>query len=331
MNAPDFATADFSQGLAAKERHFLELDQIPAEALRRIVDEAQRRKRARLGAPKGLRDDRLGLTAPLEGRALAMVFEKPSTRTRVSFDMAMRQLGGETLVLNAQDLQLGRGESVSDTAQVLSGYVDGVMLRTFRPETLAEMAEHATVPVINGLTDRSHPCQILADILTFEEARGPIKGARLAWTGDGNNVAATFVQAAAAFEFELAIACPPELDPDPTIVAAARDRGAQVEILRDAAAAVAGADAVITDTWLSMNDPQDVRESRHRALQPYQVDAALMAKAKADAIFLHCLPAHRGEEATAEVMDGSQSVIFTEAENRMHAQKAILLWCFGAL
>ena len=212
MNALDLsATGIAAKGVghgAGAPRHFLELDEIPAADLRRIIDEARRRKEARIGLPKGARDDAAGLDAPLSGRVLSMVFEKPSTRTRVSFDMAMRQLGGEALVLNSGDLQLGRGETVSDTARVLSGYSDGLMLRTFSPDTLKEMADSATVPVINGLTDRSHPCQIMADILTFEETKGPIKGARLAWTGDGNNVAATFVQAAAAFEFELAIACP---------------------------------------------------------------------------------------------------------------------------
>lgn len=308
-------------------RCFLELDEIPAAQLRRIIDEARRRKAARAGLPKGALD----ADAPLSGRALAMVFEKPSTRTRVSFDMAIRQLGGDAVVLNSSDLQLGRGETVADTARVLSSYVDAIMLRTFSPETLAEMAANATVPVINGLTDRSHPCQIMADILTFEEKLGPIKDKRLAWTGDGNNVAATFVQAAAAFEFSLAIACPPELRPDAAILHAAKDEGAEIEILDDAEAAVAEADAVITDTWLSMNDPDDVRQGRHNLLAPFQVTEALMAKAKPGAIFMHCLPAHRGEEASAAVMDGPQSVIFDEAENRLHAQKAILLWCFGEI
>ncbi|MEL6979855.1 MAG: ornithine carbamoyltransferase [Pseudomonadota bacterium] len=332
MNAFDVSAGDNGAQAAtpaapSSGRHFLELDAIPATDLRRIVDEARRRKEARAGLSKGAPDD----DAPLRGRVLAMVFEKPSTRTRVSFDMAMRQLGGEAIVLNSGDLQLGRGETVADTARVLSGYVDGVMLRTFDPATLLEMARHASVPVVNGLTDRSHPCQILSDILTFEELRGPIAGKKLAWTGDGNNVAATFVQAAAPFGFDLAIGCPESLQPDPAMVAAARAAGAAVSIHHDAAAAAADADAVITDTWLSMNDPDDVRQGRHNLLRSFQVDDAVMGAAKAEAVFLHCLPAHRGEEATASVMDGPQSAIFQEAENRLHAQKAILLWCFGML
>ena len=332
MNALDHKPHDPDETMSdIAPRHFLELDAIAPRDLRAIIDEARLRKQARADLPKGATDAVAGLDAPLEGRMLAMVFEKPSTRTRVSFEMSMRQLGGCATVLNGSDLQLGRGETIADTARVLSGYVDGVMLRTHGPEALQEMADNASIPVINGLTDRSHPCQIMADILTFEEARGPIKGAKLAWTGDGNNVAATFVQAAAAFEFELAIACPEALEPDEAIVAAARAKGAKVEILRDAKAAAQGADAVITDTWLSMGTSDDVRHSRFDKLKPYQVTNALMAEANTDAIFLHCLPAHRGEEASADVMDGAQSRIFQEAENRLHAQKAILLWCFGQL
>ncbi|MEO1329163.1 MAG: ornithine carbamoyltransferase [Pseudomonadota bacterium] len=308
-------------------RHFLELDAVSPADLRAIVDEARRRKIARGGAPKGAPDH----DAPLAGYLLAMVFEKPSTRTRVSFDVAMRQLGGGAIVLNGSELQIGRGETFGDTGRVLSGYADAIMVRTFQPRDLEEMAAASTVPVINGLTNRSHPCQIVADILTYEESRGPIKGAKIAWTGDGNNVAATFVQAAAAFEFQLTIACPETLEPDAEILKAARAAGASIEIERDAAKAVEGADCVVTDTWLSMNDPDEVRQARHNQLRPYQVDSALMAKAKADAIFMHCLPAHRGEEATAEVMDGPQSVIFPEAENRLHAQKGILLWCLGRI
>ena len=331
MNAFDLSSARASESRAAT-RHFLELDAIPAADLRRIVDASRARKDRRAGLPKGARDDRAeGLDAPLDGHTLAMVFEKPSTRTRVSFDMAMRQLGGDSIVLNSSDLQLGRGETVADTSGVLSAYVDAIMLRTFSPATLEEMADHAEIPVINGLTDRSHPCQILADIMTFEEARGSIKGARLAWTGDGNNVAATFIQAAPAFGFEVAIACPETLAPDPAIVEAARKAGAKVEITQDAAEAVKGADAVITDTWLSMNDPDDVRQGRHNQLRPYQVDEALMGEAKSDAVFMHCMPAHRGEEASAAVMDGPRSVMFQEAENRLHVQKGILLWCFGLI
>lgn len=332
MHAFDHAAPKPTKPAHGAPRHFLELDEIPAADLRRIVDEARRRKDLRAGLPKGARDDDAPeLDAPLEGHLLAMLFEKPSTRTRMSFDAGIRQLGGSSIVANGQDMQLGRGETVADTARVLSGYVDAIMLRTFSPETLAEMAEFATVPVINGLTDRSHPCQILADILTFEETVGPIKGAKIAWTGDGNNVAATFVQAAPAFGFEVAIACPEQLSPNVEIVESARAKGAKVEITQDVQKAVAGADCVVADTWLSMNDPDDVRQGRHNLLRPYQVDSALMGRAKPKAVFMHCLPAHRGEEATAEVMDGPQSVIFQEAENRLHVQKAILLWCFGLI
>ncbi|MBX2856060.1 MAG: ornithine carbamoyltransferase [Rhodobacteraceae bacterium] len=308
-------------------RHFLELDELPAADLRRIVDAARARKEARKGLPKGAAD----ADAPLAGHTLAMVFEKPSTRTRTSFDMAIRQLGGSAMVMNSADLQLGRGETIADTARVLSGYVDAIMLRTFDPQKLTELADNADVPVINGLTDRSHPCQILADLMTFEEVKGPLKGAKIAWTGDGNNVAATFVQAAAVFGFELAVACPDSLRPNAEILRRAQQRGAKITVTSDASKAAAGADCIVTDTWLSMNDTDGVRQARHNLLRPYQVDDALMARAKPDAIFMHCLPAHREEEATASVMDGPQSVIFDEAENRLHAQKAILLWCFGKL
>ncbi len=312
---------------AAAPRHFLELDALPPATLRAILDAAIARKAARGDAPKGAVD----VDAPLEGRLLAMVFEKPSTRTRASFDVAIRQLGGGAILLNGAEMQLGRGETFADTARVLSGYADAIMVRTSKPDNLEEMAAVARVPVINGLTDRSHPCQIMADLMTFEELKGPVTGAKIAWTGDGNNVAATFVQAAAAFGFELTIACPEALDPDPEIISRARAAGASVSIERDARAAVEGADCVVTDTWLSMNDSEAARQARHDLLRPYQVDAALMARAKPDAVFMHCLPAHRGEEATAEVMDGPQSVIFPEAENRLHVQKAILLWCLDRL
>ncbi|MCI4665007.1 MAG: ornithine carbamoyltransferase [Neomegalonema sp.] len=327
MTATRMKIAASDGATSAPFRHFLELDQVPAKDLRAIVAEARRRKSARAGLPKGAPDPDEGLA----GRVLAMVFEKPSTRTRVSFEMGMRQLGGSALVLNSGDLQLGRGETPADTARVLSGYVDGVMLRTFSPETLQEMADHASIPVVNGLTDRSHPCQIMADLVTIEERFGRIEGLKIAWTGDGNNVAATFVQAAAAFGYEMVVATPEELAPKPDIVEAAQRAGGRVSVTTDVNAAVADADVVVTDTWLSMNDPDEVRQARHRLLGPYQVDEALMAQAKSTAIFMHCLPAHRGEEATAAVMDGPQSVIFEEAENRLHAQKAILLWCFGQL
>ncbi len=332
MNAFDTSDSKSAIQKTGAPRHFIELDDIPAEDLRRIIDEARRRKELRAGLPKGARDDDApGLDAPLEGHVLAMLFEKPSTRTRLSFDIGVRQLGGSSLVTNGGDMQLGRGETVADTARVISSYVDAIMLRTFAPEILLEMADHASVPVINGLTDRSHPCQIMADILTFEETIGPIKGAKIAWTGDGNNVAATFIQAAAPFGFEVAIACPEQLAPNQEILAAARAKGAKVTITSDAAEAVEGADCVVTDTWLSMNDPDEVRQGRHNLLRPYQVDETLMKAAKPAAKFMHCLPAHRGEEATADVMDGPRSVIFQEAENRLHAQKAILLWCFGLI
>ncbi|MCI4660736.1 MAG: ornithine carbamoyltransferase [Neomegalonema sp.] len=325
MNAFDM-TKD-AQGSASEKRDFLELDEIPAADLRRIVDESRKIKQARAGQPKGAVD----VGAPLADHVLAMVFEKPSTRTRVSFDMAIRQLGGSSIVLNSADLQLGRGETVADTARVLSGYVDAIMLRTFEPEKLTEMASHASVPVINALTDRSHPCQILADILTFEEERGPIKGAKLAWMGDGNNVAATFAQAAAAFGFELAIACPSALQPDPAIIEHARAEGAKITVTEAVGDAVKGADAVITDTWLSMNDADEARTRRHNLLRPYQVDAKMMKAARKDAVFMHCLPAHRDEEVTTQVIDSPASIIFQEAENRLHIQKGILLWCLNRL
>jgi ornithine carbamoyltransferase len=307
--------------------HFLDLSATPAADLRAMLDAARAMKAARAGRPKGAAD----AGRPLAGRALAMIFEKPSTRTRVSFDMAMRQLGGETILLNGAEMQLGRGETLADTARVLSRYVDAIMIRTTRHENLLELAEHATAPVINALTDETHPCQIMADVMTIEERRGPIAGQKLAWTGDGNNVAQTFVEGAARFGYALALACPETLDVKPGFLERARAEGARVTATRDPAEAVAGADAVITDCWLSMGDDAGTRQRRHDLLRPYQVDAALMARAKPDALFLHCLPAHRGEEATAEVMDGPRSAIFDEAENRLHAQKAILRWCLGAL
>lgn len=308
-------------------RHFLDIAAVDAAALRAMLDASRAMKVARDGLAKGMADpDR-----PLAGKMLAMIFEKPSTRTRVSFDVGMRQLGGETMVLNGADMQLGRGETVADTARVLSRYVDAIMIRTTGHEKLLEMAEHATVPVINALTDDSHPCQIMADVMTIEEHRGPIAGKKLAWTGDGNNLAQTFIEAAAQFDFRLSLAVPDTLDVEPRYLDWALARGAHVTVTRDPAEAVAGADAVITDTWLSMHDTGDARERRHNLLRPYQVDERLMAQAKPDALFLHCLPAHRGEEATAGVMDGPQSVIFDEAENRLHAQKGILRWCLGSL
>ena len=303
--------------------HFLDLHTTDAGALRAMIDHAQAMKGARAGRPKGAPDDR----QPLAGRMVALIFEKPSTRTRISFDVGVRQMGGETMVLSGADMQLGHGETIADTARVLSRYVDLVMIRTFEEATLHEMAEHATVPVVNGLTNRSHPCQIMADVMTFEEHRGSIGGRRVAWLGDGNNVCASVLHAAGAFGFDVAFAGPEPLDPDPDAVRVAREGGAKVEIHRDPEAAVAGADLVFADTWVSMHDPQSARERRHNLLRPYQVDVALMARAGPDALFMHCLPAHRGEEVTSEVMDGPHSVVFDEAENRLHAQKAILRWC----
>ncbi|MCP1336225.1 ornithine carbamoyltransferase [Futiania mangrovi] len=304
-------------------RHFLDIDQVTSGDLRWILDESLRRKQARNGLGRAVPEgDR-----PLAGKMLAMIFEKPSTRTRVSFDVAMRQMGGETIMLTGAEMQLGRGETIADTARVLSRYVDAIMIRTGNHDTLTELAENATVPVINGLTYRSHPCQIMADLVTFEERKGPIAGRSVAWTGDGNNVAHSWIQAAARLDFEIRVACPAELEPDADVVNWARAQGARVRILRDPAEAVAGVDCVITDTWVSMGDEDAGR--RHNLLQPYQVNARLMAAADKDAIFMHCLPAHREEEVTSEVLDGPQSVVFDEAENRLHAQKGVLAWCLG--
>jgi ornithine carbamoyltransferase len=304
-------------------RHFLDLDEMTPGDLRAIIDDARAVKDARAMRPKGMRDD----DQPLAGKMVALIFEKPSTRTRISFDVGVRQLGGESMVLSGAEMQLGHGETVADTARVLSRYVDAIMIRTFEDSTLREMAEHASVPVINGLTNRSHPCQIMTDVMTFEEHRGPIAGKKVVWCGDGNNVCTSFLHAAGQFGFDLTFAGPMTLDPNAEAMAFARDRGAKIDIVRDPYAAVAGADLVVTDTWLSMHDPQSARERRHNQLRPYQVNAALMAKASKGALFMHCLPAHRGEEATSEVMDGPNSVIFDEAENRLHAQKGILRWC----
>jgi ornithine carbamoyltransferase len=264
---------------------------------------------------------------PLEGRALAMIFERPSTRTRVSFDMAMRQLGGETILLTGGEMQLGRGETIADTARVLSRYVDAIMIRILDHDALTELARHATVPVINGLTRLSHPCQVMADILTFEEHRGPIAGRKVAWVGDSNNVLASWVHASARFAFRLDVASPTELSASPDLRDWAQKNGAAVRFLTEPEEAVAGADCVVTDTWVSMGDDEGAR--RHNLLKPYQVNARLMEKAGKDTIFMHCLPAHRGEEVTADVIDGPRSVVFDEAENRLHAQKGILTWCLG--
>jgi ornithine carbamoyltransferase len=297
-------------------RHFLDIAPF---------DEAALREMFALG--KAFKDGSAANMRPLEGKFLALVFEKPSTRTRISFDVGMRQLGGETVHLTHNDAQLGQGETVADTARVLSRFVDIIMMRTTAPDKLKEMAEHATVPVINGLTDDTHPCQLMADVMTFEEHRGPIRDRVIAWSGDGNNMALSWIQAAVRFDFELRMACPPELSPAAEALAWAEAQGGRVRLTTDPREAVDGADCVVTDTWVSMND--SATESRHNLLRAYQVDDALMDAAKEDAIFMHCLPAHRGEEVTESVIDGPRSVVWDEAENRLHAQKGILAWCLS--
>ncbi|WP_341705165.1 ornithine carbamoyltransferase [Ferrovibrio sp.] len=309
---------------AAAIRHFLDLSDFEPAVLRGILDHAARMKAGRKGKPKGAVEP----GQPADSRILAMIFEKPSTRTRLSFDVAMRQLGGKTIVLRSDDMQIGRGETVADTARILSGNVDAIMMRTGRAKTLLELAANASVPVINGLTDESHPCQVMADVLTFEEKKGPIRGQKLAWVGDGNNMATSLIHAAVQFGFRLDLACPAELAPSRKVLAWAAERQGQVFVSEDPDRAVADAACVITDTWVSMGMKD--AERRHRVLAPYQVNAGLMGRAAGDAIFMHCLPAHRGEEVTPEVIDGPRSVVFDEAENRLHAQKAILAWCFGA-
>ena len=304
-------------------KHFLDLDQLGGEPLREIVDNAARLKAGRGSGGKVAPVPE----APLTGKLLAMIFEKPSTRTRVSFHVAMRQLGGETLVLQGAEMQLGRGETVADTARVLSRYVDAIMVRTTNHASLLEMAEYASVPVINGLTDFSHPCQVMADILTIEEHRGPIAGQVLAWCGDGNNMVTSWIHAATYFGFTLRIACPNELRPSDQVLVHAKDMGAAVELTDDVETAVRDADCVMADTWVSMGDENT--DERRALLQGYQVNAQVMAAVKSDAIFMHCLPAHRGEEVTDEVLDSTQSVVWDEAENRVFAQMGILVWCLG--
>jgi ornithine carbamoyltransferase len=303
-------------------RHFLDLSDFTGAELRRLLQAgADLKARRRKGEPPESR--------PLAGKVLAMVFDRPSTRTRVSFDIGMRELGGETIMLTGREMQLGRGETIADTARVLSRYVDAIMIRTLDPDMVRELARHAAVPVINGLTKATHPCQIMADILTFEEHRGPIQGRIVAWTGDANNVLASWVHAAARLDFRLRIASPPELAPGPELLRWAEREGADVSVTSDPFVAAEGADAVVTDCWVSMGDEDAGR--RHNLLKPYQVNPTLMRTAHTSAIFMHCLPAHRGEEVTDEVMDGPQSVVFDEAENRLHAQKGILAWCLGAI
>ena len=299
---------------ARPPRHFLDIDRYETADLRSILD---------LGsAYKNGRRDR-----PLEGKTLAMIFEKPSTRTRVSFEVAMRQLGGDAIILGTADSQLGRGETIADTARVLSRYVDAIMMRTNHAEKLDDLARHATVPVINGLTDSSHPCQIMGDVMTLQEKKGPVADTVVAWSGDGNNVAVSWIHAAARFGFDLRLACPEQLQPPPPVIDWARREGARVSLTAEPESAVAGADCVVTDTWVSMGVEAEV--NRHNLLAPYRVDERLMAQAKPDAIFMHCLPAKRGEEVTAGVIDGPQSVVWDEAENRLHVQKGILAWCLG--
>ena len=305
-----------------RPRHFLDIDKHSKAELRAIVDSAHRIKKAGRRPPSSFRP------TALYGAVLALIFEKPSMRTRVSFDLAMRELGGEAIFLSSEEIQVGRRETVADTARVLSRYADAILLRTVAHKTLTELAEHATVPVINGLTNHSHPCQIMADILTVEEHLGPIEQRKVAWIGDANNVANSWVHAAVRLGFELRIGCPMELGPAPALMKwVAKEKG-KVEVLHDPAEAASGADCIVTDTWVSIGDSD--RDRRVRLLEPFRVDAALMKKAARNAIFMHCLPAYRGSEVTAEVIDGPQSVVFDEAENRLHAQKAVLAWCFGA-
>ncbi len=306
-----------STGQETAPRHFIDLRDFDGATLRQMLDAAVNYKRA-------------GVTSrPLAGKTLAVIFEKPSTRTRVSFEVGMRQLGGDVVVLYGHDMQSGRGETPADTARVLSRYVDAIMLRTDHVSKLHELAAYATVPVINGLTDTSHPCQLMADVLTFEEHRGPIAGQVVAWCGDGNNVARSWIEAAVRFGFTLRLATPDALRPPADLIEWARAQGGRIELTDDPEQAVAGARCVVTDTWVSMSD--DPNQSRHNLLAPYRVTAGLMAKAAGDAIFMHCLPAHRGEEVTADVIDGPQSVVFDEAENRLHAQKGVLAWALGAV
>ena len=298
-------------------RHFLDLIDVPAADLRAIIDDARAMKAKREGTGR-----------PLAGKTLAMIFERPSTRTRVSFEVAMRQLGGDVILLTAEEMQLGRGETLADTARVLSRYIDAIMIRTLDADAVAELARNANIPVINGLTRRSHPCQVMADVMTFEEKRGPIRGRTVAWAGDANNVLTSWMHAAQRFEFQLRVATPPELAPKKPLLDWIKSSGAAIRIGADPDEAVKGAECVVTDTWVSMGDRNGAR--RHNLLKRYQVNARLMARAKPDALFMHCLPAHRGEEVTEEVIDGPQSIVFDEAENRLHAQKGILAWCLSA-
>lgn len=311
--------------LAAAARNFLDLSDAGGDAIAAMLADAQDRKAARKSWPKGRPD----ADAPLAGHVLGMIFEKNSTRTRVSFDIGMRQLGGSALILDSGTSQLGRGESVADTARVLSRMVDAIMIRTDDHAKAEELAHHAHVPVINGLTDRSHPCQIVADLLTLVEHGKALPGLELAWLGDGNNVLHSILEAAGIFKFNVRIGVPQGYEPEAEFVELARKGGAQVTLTQDAAEAARGADIVVTDTWVSMG--QDHAQEKLAAMAPFQVGGELMSLARPDAKFLHCLPAHVGDEVTEEVFEGPQSVVFDEAENRIHAQKSILLWCFGKI
>ena len=311
--------------LAKASRNFLDLSDAGGDAIAAMLADALDRKSARRGFPKGRRD----ANAPLEGHVLGMIFEKSSTRTRVSFDIAMRQLGGSTLILDSGTSQLGRGESIADTARVLSRMVDAIMIRTDDHQKVLDLAKHAHVPVINGLTDRSHPCQIVADLLTVTEHGKALPGLEVAWLGDGNNVLHSILEAAGLFKFNVRIGVPNGYEPDPAFVEEARSQGATVTLTHDAREAARDADIVVTDTWVSMG--QDHAEAKLAAMEPFRVDDSLMAAAKPDARFLHCLPAHVGDEVSESVFEGPQSIVFDEAENRIHAQKSILLWCFGHL
>ena len=306
-------------------RHFLNLSDAGGEAIAAILNEAMERKARRAGWPKGRPDE----DRPLDGAVLAMIFEKSSTRTRVSFDLAMRQLGGSAIILETASSQLGRGETIADTARVLSRFADAIMIRTDHHKKAEELAQFASVPVINGLTDLTHPCQILADMQTVIERRSKLAGSRWAWLGDGNNVCNSLIEAASLMHFDLAVACPNGFEPDMVICSSAVARGGRVSFTQDPKEAVAGAEVVVTDTWTSMGQEHD--EYRTEAFAPYQVDEAMLARAAPDATFLHCLPAHRGEEVTDAVMDGPQSAVWDEAENRLHAQKALLMWCLGKM
>ena len=306
-------------------KNFLNISDTSIQDLKGILKQAKTMKTARIGLPKGACDE----GRPLSQHIVALVFEKPSTRTRTSFDVGVRQLGGQPILLSGTEMQLGQGETISDTARVLSRYVDLIMLRTFESQTLYEMAKYSTVPVINGLTNESHPCQIMADIMTFEEKRGSIKGKKVVWFGDGNNVFNSFLQAAEKFDFSLIFSGPKELDPSKNLTQNTKNLGVDFKIDRDPISAIKDADLIATDTWVSMHDNPEIKRERHNLLKPFQVNEELMSRANKDALFMHCLPAHRNEEATSSVMDGESSVIFDEAENRLHVQKAIMRWCLS--